>query len=378
MNILIASDKFKHSLSQKEVNGIIKDVISGLLPQSNIECVELSDGGDGFLNAVEATDTGVEKIQKKVKDPLGRNVNAHYLFDRGKGKAYLELAGASGLALLNEEERHPANTSTLGTGELLMDAVNRGAKEIYVGLGGSSTNDAGMGIAHAMGYRFLDEKGEELYPCGGNLIRVSQIRNPHKDLEGVQVFAVNDVNNPLYGPAGAAFVYAGQKGASSADIDALDEGLRHFSDKVRQQLNKDVAHEPGSGAAGGTSYGLKVFLGSRYINGTRFILDLSGVGGSLDKGRYDLIISGEGSIDDQTAHGKLLSGLGRAASEAEIPMVAFCGVSFLSKLNPEDLGIHKIITISDPQRDLTYNLEHAGSLLKNKAEDFFRDYFKDH
>ena len=376
MNILIASDKFKDALSQEEANRTIAEVIKRVLPGAAITAVSLSDGGDGFLDVVEHAIKDIERVTCTVSDPLGRPVRGSYLFDRKGKKAYVELAEASGLALLRSEERRVMQTTTLGTGELMKHAESRGAKFVYIGLGGSATNDAGMGIAHAMGYRFSDKTGKELYPCGSNLPAVSGIRLPEEYPLGIRVFAVNDVNNPLFGPEGAARVYGPQKGASEEEIEYLDNGLRHLSRIVEQRLQKDIGHVKGGGAAGGTAFGLMAFLDADFVNGAEFMLNLQGVTERLEKGFYDLVITGEGSLDDQTSYGKLVSGLSRVAGKASVPVIAFCGVNALKERTASDLGLAHIVAISDPDRELEYNLKNADRLLDSKAYDFFKEYFK--
>ncbi|WP_224490809.1 glycerate kinase [Robertkochia flava] len=376
MKILIASDKFKDALTQAQVNTCISEVITALKPESDLETVSLSDGGDGFLKVVQNALPDIDIISQNVSDPLGRNIRASYLYDPANRKAYFELAEASGLSLLKEAERKVMNTSTLGTGELIKHALEKGAKSLYIGLGGSATNDAGTGIAHALGFRFLDRDEHILQPCGANLSAISHIVIPDHFLEDAEVFAVNDVSNPLYGPEGAAWVYAAQKGGTPEDIEMLDQGLRNISHVVNEIFKKDLAHINGSGAAGGTAFGLMAFLDASFINGAEFILDLQGVTKRLQTGAYDLVITGEGSIDDQTYYGKLISGLAGAAGKGGTPVIAFCGVNALKQRNREDLGLHQIIEISDPNRELSYNLRHAEMLLKSKALEFFRTYLK--
>lgn len=375
MKILIASDKFKDALSQEGVNSILRAVVTTLNSEVRTECVALSDGGDGFLQVVESSLPGLEKVYLEVPDPLERPIQAYYLWEEARKTAYIELAVASGLALLAPEERRVLDTTTLGTGELIRHASERGAGRIYVGLGGSATNDGGIGIGSAMGYGFLNHKSELLSPCGRNLCEITRILSPDQTSAAPKVFAVNDVNNPLYGAEGAAVVYARQKGASPSEIAYLDKGLRQLSEVVNRELAKDVAQEKGSGAAGGCAYGLKVFLNAAFINGAEFNLKIRGISSKLQEGAYDLVITGEGSIDDQTGYGKLIAGLSRAAARAQTPVVAFCGVNALKEKTRSDLGLKSIIPVSDPDKSLEYNLKHTKVLLKQKATDFFKDYF---
>ncbi|WP_168731286.1 glycerate kinase [Robertkochia marina] len=375
MNVLIASDKFKGSLSQEQVNSILAEVISEVKPEANIRITALSDGGDGFLNTVGGTLSNAELRTLKVSDPLFRKREAAFLFDLATSRAYIEFARASGMELLNEEQRNPFETSSVGVGQMIERAVHIGAKEIYVGLGGSATNDGGMGIAHAVGFRFMDKDGIALKPCGKNLEKVVEIIPPSLNpISKVKIFAVNDVNNPLYGVHGAAYVYAGQKGANASEIKVLDHGLRHFAEQVSKMTGYDYAGLPGSGAAGGAAFGLKSFLEAQYIKGIDFMLKITGLRPLLVDRYFDLVITGEGSIDDQTLSGKLVAGLGRLAADSGIPVIAFCGVSSLTRVPPSAMGLKTVVSISNPEKDLDYNLKHAEVLLREKAYAFFSTY----
>ena len=261
MQVLLVPDKFKGSLSADQV---IRALTRGILsadPEATIHSVVASDGGDGFLDAVSRYDT-VEEIFLDTVDPLGREISASYMLNREEGRAYVELAKAAGLVLLSTAERDPLKTSTFGTGLLIRDAIGRGAKEIYIGLGGSATNDGGIGMAKAIGYNFLDASGKELLPVGASLGLIHNIQKTLVDelLQEVSVFAVNDVNNPLFGPNGAAYVYAEQKGAGAQEIDFLDHGLQHLDKVVQGKFDKSFAQVSGAGAAGGSAYGLKAFF----------------------------------------------------------------------------------------------------------------------
>ena len=375
MNVLIASDKFKGSLSQQEVNSILASVISDVKPGVNIQITALSDGGDGFLNTVRDALSTAELITLNVSDPLFREREAAFLFDHESGRAFIEFARASGMELLDKDQRNPCETSSVGVGEMIEHAIHTGAKEIYIGLGGSATNDAGMGIAHAIGFRFIDRDGTALKPCGKNLEKVVEILPPSlSPVAKVKIFAVNDVNNPLYGEHGAAYVYAAQKGANATQISTLDLGLQHFSEQVRKMTGHDYAGLAGSGAAGGAAFGLKSFLGAEYIKGIDFMLEITGLRPLLVDRYFDLVVTGEGSIDDQTLSGKLVAGLGRLSSASGIPVIAFCGVSSLTNVAPSAMGLKAVVSISDPEKDLAYNLKHAEVLLREKAYAFFSTY----
>ena len=310
MKVLLIPDKFKGSLSAEEVMSAISRGISKVLPKTKIYTITASDGGDGFLEAVSNYEE-VEEVVVHTFDPLGRAIKASYVFQKEKERAYIELAKASGIELLALPERNPLLCSTYGTGIQIMHALQRGAKQIYIGLGGSATNDAGIGIAKALGFLFFDITGEELEPTGENLARIDRIQPPEISnmLKDIKIYAVNDVNNPLFGAKGAAYTYAAQKGASKKDIVQLDLGLEHLHKVVKHQFKVSHAEHPGAGAAGGTAYGLKTFAGADFISGIDFILSLAEVEDLIANETIDYIITGEGKIDDQTLQGKLINGV---------------------------------------------------------------------
>lgn len=368
MKVLIIPDGFKDSLSAAQVAAAIKTGIQDVNPDTQLFEMLASDGGDGFLNVISHYKPDLNSISCQTTDPLGRDLIAYYLYDMKEQAAYVELAGASGIELLTQEERRVMETSTLGTGTVIKNALHQGVKHIYLGLGGSATNDAGMGIAHALGYRFLDVYDNELKPCGGSLNLVAKIIKPKKNLlESVQLTAVNDVQNPLYGPEGAAYTYAKQKGASPLQIQVLDSGLRHLDQQVAKFFGISFGEFPGTGAAGGTAYGLKAFLNAEFKQGTPFMLQLSGFHEILEEHNVDVIITGEGRIDNQTRHGKLVSGVVAAAKSFKVPVYAICGRNFLSEEEYSDLGLAGVEELYRPDQPEGYSFTHAPELVQQRA-----------
>jgi glycerate kinase len=374
MNILLIPDKFKGSLSAEEVIAAITAGIRGVYPGATIHSVLASDGGDGFLEAV-ARYRQVELRPEPTVDPLGRGITAAYVMDRASREAYVELARASGLVLLEEEERNPGNTSTLGTGIQIKQAIQQGARKVYVGLGGSATNDGGTGIASALGYRFLGEKGDLLQPIGHNLERIDRIIDSEamELLKGVEVFAVNDVTNPLLGPRGAAYVYGPQKGGSPEELERLEAGMAHLDTIVQQQLGKGNAAIAGTGAAGGTAYGLMTFANAIMLNGIEFILGLTGISEILESEKVDYIITGEGKLDEQTLSGKLIHGVLQLGKRHQIPVLAVCGLLDLPKQVLVDWGLEGVLETSNGSRPLAYNMAHAAELTEAAVRRFFGD-----
>jgi len=377
MNFLLVPDKFKGSLSAKQVITAISKAVSTIYPEAGIYSVTASDGGDGFLDSVRYY-INLETIKIDTVDPLGRKINTEYLVNSQTGEAYIELAKASGLELLSNEKRNPLLTSTMGSGIQIKEAVFKGAKRIYIGLGGSATTDAGLGIAAAFGFSFLDEFGNLLKPIGGNLSKISSIllSNFLKDYKKLEIYAVNDVDNPLFGSKGAAYVYAAQKGANKEDIEFLDKGLKHLDTIVKTQMGKDYANIPGSGAAGGTAYGLKTFLNAEFISGTDFIFKLARIDKLLESNSVDFIITGEGKIDNQTLRGKLIHGVCQLGKKYDIPVIVVCGVSEVNKKQLIQMGNVEVLEIREPSRPLSYSIENAAGLIELALAKFLKNHIK--
>jgi glycerate kinase len=368
---LLVPDKFKGSLTAEEVMQTLHKGIQDVFPQAEIHSILASDGGDGFLNAV-AIQVPCETIFVDTVDPLGRQIRAGYLYDVATKNAYVELASASGLELLSQSDRRAIDTSTFGTGLQIKDALSKGARSIYIGLGGSATNEAALGIANALGYRFVDKAGNQLAPVGRHLNQIATIdaTGVSPQLNKVQFFAVNDVDNPLFGLNGAAAVYAGQKGASDAEIVLLDKGLRHLAGLVSHQLGKDVADVPGSGAAGGAAYGLKVFFDGKFVSGTDFMLDLAKAESQMMAHPYDLILTGEGKFDQQTMNGKLIKGVTALGKRCGVPVVAVCGKLELQEQQWKTMGLRHVIEIQEKDMAASYSMANAAQLIRKKVGDY--------
>ena len=293
--------------------------------------------------------------------------------NRERGEAYIEMAQASGLVLLEEQERSAVKTSSRGTGIQIREALKLGLTKIYIGLGGSATNDGGTGMADALGIEFQDASGKRLYPSGENLQHVHSIATGRKipEINEAQFFAVNDVNNPLFGLNGAAHIYAAQKGATQEDIELLDRSLRQLDQLVQRQLGKSHANEAGSGAAGGAAFGLKSFLNAKFISGTRFILELAEVPDLLKKEKIDYILTGEGKIDAQTLSGKWINGIAELGNLQGIPVIAVCGISEVSAEETKEFGLRHLIEVRDKSRSLAYNMENASELVEQAIASYF-------
>ena len=371
MHLLLIPDKFKGSLTAEEVVSAITVGVKREEPEATIDSILASDGGEGFLDAI-AKYREVEQIETTTAGPLGRPVQAHYLWQEQDRTAYVEMAMCSGLELLEDNERNPLHTSTRGTGIQIRDAIEKGARTIYLGIGGSATNDGGIGVAGALGYQFLNASAQEVEHTGSGLIQIHHIIPPKSQGKKVEFVAVNDVNNPLYGPSGAAHVYGPQKGADAEAVNQLDAGLSRLDKIVQRDLGKDSANLPGAGAAGGLAYGLNVFFDADFISGTDFILDLSGMKDRLKQARPDFIITGEGRIDSQSLSGKLIQGVLQQGQSHNVAVVAVCGLLEIEKSVLIAEGFHDVIEIRDPSQSLAYNMSHAAELLQHAIADYFR------
>ncbi len=376
MNVLIAPDSFKDSLSAEQVADAIEKGILMFAPTSKCTRLPASDGGEGFLKAVQSYLPELEIIETIVEDPLGRDIKTDYLWDNGKKTAYIELAKASGLQLLTLEERTPMHTSTYGTGLQMKHAIAKGAKKIYLGIGGSATNDGGTGIAAALGFSLFSEGQIVLRPSGKYLSQISRIVRPENNLKTVSFFAVNDVENPLYGEEGAAYIYAGQKGATPKEILTLDLALQNLDRVVKNDLNKYEAHIAGAGAAGGTAYGLKCFLNASFIGGTSFMLNLARFKKIITEEKIDVIITGEGRIDAQTAHGKFIFGLAQEAKILNVPVLGLCGKLELTPSQLKGIGLDGAAQIYDPSKPVSYSYENAESLATQKTFDLLKEFYR--
>ncbi len=322
--IVIASDSFKGSLSSAEVAACGERAVHRLFPDCKVVQLPVADGGEGTVETLTAA-LGGQSVTAIVHDPLGRLITARYGWIAQEQTALIEMAAASGLPLLPLEERNPWLTSTYGSGELIRNALERGCHKFLIAIGGSATNDGGMGLLQALGFRFLDAEGKELPGCGGSLQQIQQIDSSGVlvDLAQCQFTVACDVTNPFYGPTGAAYVFAPQKGADAEMVEALDQGLRHFAQLIHTTQGIAIDQLAGAGAAGGLGGGLVAFLNARLTPGIEMVLDALRFDTQITGA--DLIITGEGKLDAQTCMGKTPLGILRRAQQQGIPVVALGG-----------------------------------------------------
>ena len=318
---VVVSDSFKGTVSSREICEIAQRVIPRHFPACEVVCIPVADGGEGTVDCfVQAM--GAQRVGVTVTNALGEKSAAAYA--RIGELAIIEMAAAAGLPQVGAL-RCPGTATTYGVGELIAHAVDSGCRKILLGLGGSATNDGGCGCAAALGVRFYDADGQSFVPVGDTLGRIARIDTAEAEalLRSVEITVMCDVTNPLYGPTGAAYVFAPQKGADAEKVKSLDAGLRHFGDVIRSQYGLDVSAMPGAGAAGGMGAGCVALLGGTIQSGIDAVLDVTGFDRQLEGA--DLVITGEGRIDSQSADGKVVSGVARRTRAKGVPLIAIAG-----------------------------------------------------
>lgn len=369
MKILLTPDKFKGSLTAQAVCQALFKGIKKINPTANIIAKPMADGGDGSLAVLEYY-FALKTITKTVQDPLGRPISASYKMQ--KTTAYIEMAAASGLVLLQPSERNCMNTTSFGTGELITDALTKGAKEIYLFIGGSSTNDGGIGMANALGYQFFDNHGNVLKPVGKNLSQIEKINDSQLifKLKEVSIKVICDVNNPFSGINGAAHVYAAQKGANRSEILELDAGLVHLATCLKNHGYPDISNIPGAGAAGGVGGGSIAFLNAQLQSGIQTFLEITQVEKTLKN--CDLVITGEGKLDAQTEQGKVISGICELAEKHKKRVIVVCGdADFPISKN---LGIERVYTVRSRSKNLEDAMKNAAVKLWEIGTDMMIDF----
>ena len=373
--IIIAPDSFKGSLTSIEVADAIEEGIKKVIPNCETIKTPIADGGEGTMDTL-VNALGGKKIKIKAHDPLMRSIEVEYgLLNDGK-TAVIEMAAISGLPLLHKEEQDPSITTTFGTGEIIKDALKRGARSFLIGIGGSATNDAGTGMLNALGFRFLDKNEKETDGTGKSLQSIYSIDESGviPELKETQFAIACDVNNPFSGPNGAAYVYAPQKGASEEMTKELDEGMESFRQLIKKEKGIDLNTNPGSGAAGGLGGGFVAFLNAHLKPGIEMVLQAINFDKHLQNA--DLVITGEGKLDKQTAMGKAASGILNAASKKNIPVIAIGGSvedreglnqsGFLSvfPITPFSISLEEAIQKDNAKRHITQTVEQIMKTIK--------------
>lgn len=363
MKILIAPDSFKGSMTAETVAKVIAENLI-LPPKSEIMKLPMSDGGEGFSETVTAA-CGGETVTLKVKNPHGKLIKASYGIIKDKVKtAVIDVASASGLILISKFDRDPVTSSTYGTGQMILDAVNKGCKKIILGLGGSATNDCGAGILSALGVRFYTKNNVEIKNiCGGNLCDVETVDDSgiSKELKKTEFLIACDVDNPLVGENGAAYVYAPQKGATREGVVFLDKCLRHFADIILQKYGKDIATMKHGGAAGGIAAGLSVFFNTEIKSGFDIVASVTGLEEKAK--RSDFAITGEGCTDSQSLRGKLPVQVANIAAKHGKPCILISGNVLLSEEEISSSGFASCHKTMHPDDTVDIAMKNAESRL---------------
>jgi len=372
MHLLIASDSFKDALEASEVCRAIKSGWQAGMPHATCTLLPMADGGEGFVDILKGYLEEAREVSIMVDDALRRPRRATYLFVPSRKMAIIEIAQAVGLQRLSPEERNPMHTSSFGIGQMIAHALQRGATSILLGLGGSATHDGGMGMAQALGWRFLDQDGLACQALGGHLGKVCEVLPPSNLPSEYASFEVAcDVRNPLFGPRGAAHVFAPQKGAGLEEVEILESGLQHFFYRCttqEQAKDRDGCWDevsPGFGAAGGLGFGAAFFLGATLRSGADLMLHYSQMEAHMKT--CDLVITGEGSLDAQTMDGKLILSICQMASRCGKPVIALCGSHSLEASALEQLGLRAAFSISPGPCSLPEALRHTVQNLERTA-----------
>jgi glycerate kinase len=370
MKIVIASDSFKGSCSSLEVAEAIETGIRRIYNDIEIVKIPVADGGEGTVDTL-VIGTGGKYEEVEVVGPLGKKIKTKYGILEGN-IAVIEMAAASGLPLLKEEERNPMVTTTYGTGEMIKAAMEKGCRKIFIGIGGSATNDGGVGMAQALGVSFKDQEGKEIGYGGENLINIYDIdlSNINSSLGETDIVIMSDVNNPLCGLNGAAHVYGPQKGATPEIVKLLDANLGYYAKVIKEKVGKDILDIPGAGAAGGLGAGLMAFCNASLCSGIEKIFDLTNIEGHLADA--DLVITGEGQIDSQTVYGKVPVGVAKRAVKYDIPVIAIVGSVGEGASDVYAYGVDAIMDIINKPMPLREAVQNAPALIEDTAENVMR------
>lgn len=342
--VVLIPDSFKGTLSSLQICNIIEYKISEYFPDCKVISIPVADGGEGSVDCF-ITALGGEKINVTVKNPYFEDMKSYYgIIDNGS-TAIIEMAACAGLPLV-ENRKDPMNTTTYGVGQLILDAAKRGVKKIIVGLGGSCTNDGGCGAAAAIGINFFNENGDNFIPTGGttNKIKCIDVSNKSKLLKGIEIITMCDVDNPMYGPTGAAQIFGTQKGANSEEISFLDKGIKHLSEIIKKDLNQDLSEIPGTGAAGAMGAGMIAFFNSKLKMGIEVILDIVNFDSIISDA--DMIFTGEGKLDQQSLRGKVVIGVAKRAKKQNVPVIVITGGVDDDINKSYDLGVTSIFSIN--------------------------------
>lgn len=366
MNIVIAPDSFKESMTALEAATAIEEGFKAIFPDAEYNKVPMADGGEGTVQSIiDATKGRIKKL--KVTGPLGEATDAHYGLSGDGTLAFIEMASSSGLDKVEPSMRNPLITTTAGFGELIKDALDEGVYDILLGIGGSATNDGGAGMIMSLGGKLLNENRQPIAPNGKGLrdLAFIDLTQMHPRIKDVSFRVACDVDNPLTGKMGASYIYGRQKGGEPDQLKQLDDNLVHFAEVIRKEMGKDVEHLPGSGAAGGLGAGIVAFLDGKLERGGDLLVDILDLESKIKKA--DLVITGEGGINHQTAFGKTPVAVSLVAKKYGIPTIAFAGTLSEGYEAIYDYGIHAAFSILTELTPLDTALKNGYSNLKKTA-----------
>lgn len=370
MKILFASDSFKGSLTSMQISNLLKQATNEIFPDAQTVSMSVADGGEGTMDSLVNSLGGTWKTVD-VLGPLQENIKARYgiLPER---KAIIEMAEASGLPLVPSDKRNPKKTTSYGTGMLIRDALENGITDITIAIGGSATNDGGMGAMQALGIKFLDENNNELTGCGENLSKVKNIDldNLHHAVAKTNFTVMCDVTNPLLGNQGATYTFGRQKGADDTMLAELEYGMSIYANKIKSIIGKDISGKEGSGAAGGLGFALMAFLDAKLQSGIDVVLDLLDFDKKLKD--VDLVITGEGRMDNQSAFGKVPSGIGKRCKKMGVPAVAIVGGLLSGYESIYNCGIESVITTINGAMTIDEALANSEDLYLDAARRLLR------
>jgi glycerate kinase len=371
LNIVVAPNAFKGSLSAVQAADAMCSGIRRVLADAGVRCLPVADGGDGLLDVLQ-TPLAAERRVHRVPGPLDDAVDAAFLYNPSRHLAVVEMATAAGLALLDPDRLDVLHASSRGVGELLRAALDLGATQIVLGIGGSATNDAGTGLATALGLRFLDARGRPLAGNGANLRHIRHIDRSAVDprLATCTLEVLCDVTNPLLGPLGPARVYAPQKGATPDVVTTLEQGLSNLATVIERDLGRRVGELSGGGAAGGTGAGLNAFFGARLQPGAPRVLELLGAEAAI--AAADLVLTGEGRLDGQTRHGKAPGAVAALARKHAVPCIAIAGHIEDSIYRSPDNGFDAVFSLCPGPLSIEHALAHAADYLGRTTEHIIR------
>lgn len=369
MKILLAPDSFKGSLSSKDVCNALKEGIKRAIDAEILD-VPIADGGEGTVEAMVVS-AGGRIIDVDVTGPLGEKVRAYYGI-LNDGTAVIEMAASSGLYLVPDDKRNPLFTTTYGVGEVIKAALDNGCRNFIIGVGGSSTNDGGAGMAQALGVKLLSKDGNSIQYGGGNLDKLVSIdlTTIDKRIYESKFTVASDVDNPLCGERGASYVYGPQKGATPEMVELLDKNLRHYADIVEKAIGKDISEYPGAGAAGGLGFGLMAFLNANLRPGIEIVMEVAKMEEKIKSS--DIVITGEGNTDYQTAFGKAPAGIAKLAKKYRKPVIILSGGLGRNYKDLYKIGVTSLFSIVDRPMTLKDAIINTEELIKNRIEDIMR------